>query len=67
MSRRPELRLIKIKRDEENNNLKYAENLAKPQLDVDVGASDDVGVGPKSRGQSNNYAKIDFSVPLQQR
>ncbi len=64
---RPEINLTKLKLREENSNLDYAKNILKPQLDVDFGVSDDVGKGPKSRGQSNNYAKVDFSVPLQQR
>ena len=64
---RPEISITKLKLREESSNLDYAKNLAKPELDVDFGVSDDVGKGPKSRGQSNNYAKVDFSVPLQQR
>jgi outer membrane protein TolC len=47
--------------------LAYSKNLFKPQLDVDVGASKDLGNGPQSRAQGNNYVGLDFSIPLQQR
>ncbi len=64
---RPELRILKIQKEQNSSQLKYAENLFKPQLDVDFGASKDLGNGPASRAQANNYVGLDFSIPLQQR
>ncbi len=64
---RPEIRILKIKIEQNSSELKYADNLLKPQLDVEIGASKDLGAGPKSRSQSNNYVGVDFSIPLQQR
>jgi outer membrane protein TolC len=65
--KRPEIRIMKIKSEEQKNELKYAENLLKPQLDVEFGVSKDEGRGEESRSQSNNYAGATFSLPLQRR
>ena len=67
LSNRPELRVLKIQKEQNSSQLKYVENLFKPQLDVDVGASKDLGNGSASRAQANNYVGLDFSIPLQQR
>lgn len=67
LSNRPELRILKIQKEQNSSQLKYAENLFKPQLDVDLGASKDLGSGSASRAQANNYVGLDFSIPLQQR
>ena len=67
LSNRPELRILKIQKKQNSSQLKYSKNLFKPQLDFDLGASKDSGNGPDSRGQSNNYVGLDFSIPLQQR
>ena len=67
MFNRPELRILKLQKEQNLSELKYAKNLFKPQLDVDLGASKDRGQGPNSRSQSNNYVGLDFSIPLQQR
>jgi hypothetical protein len=67
LNKRPEIRLLKIKNDEESNKLKLAKNSLQPQLDVEVGASKDQGLGPTSRSQANNYANITMSMPLQLR
>jgi outer membrane protein TolC len=64
---RPELKILKIQKEKNLSQLKYAENLFKPQLDVDLAASKDSGNGPSSRSQTNNYIGLDFSIPLQQR
>jgi outer membrane protein TolC len=62
---RPEIKIIKIKKDEELKKLDFAKNLKQPQLDVDFGVSKDRGNGDISKTQSANFAQIDFSVPLQ--
>ena len=67
LSNRPELRILKIQKEQNSSELKYAQNLFKPQLDVDVDASKDLGNGSESRSQANNYVGLDFSIPLQQR
>jgi outer membrane protein TolC len=67
LSNRPELRILKIQKEENSSQLKYTQNLFKPQLDVDLGASKDLGSGPQSRSQANNYVGLDFSIPIQQR
>ena len=67
LSNRPELRILKIQKEQNTSQLKYAQNLFKPQLDLDLGASKDLGNGPASRSQANNYVGLDFSIPLQQR
>ncbi len=67
LSNRPEIRILNVKKEEQLSELKYAKNLFKPELDVDVGSSKDLGNGPNSRSQANNYANLNFSIPLQQR
>ena len=67
LSNRPELRILKIQKEQNFSQLKYAQNLFKPQLDVDLGASKDLGNGSTSRSHANNYVGLDFSIPLQQR
>ncbi len=64
---RPEIRLINLKSNQQSNELKYAKNLLQPELDVDFGISQDKGNGLESRSQTNNYANLSFSFPLQQR
>lgn len=66
LENRPELRLLKIQSEQENNNLSQAKNLYQPKLDIQFEASKDLGQGPKSRAQSNNQVKLDFELPLQQ-
>ncbi len=67
LSNRPELRILKIQKEQNSNQLKYSKNLFKPQLDIDLGASKDLGGGLASRSQANNYVALNFSIPLQQR
>ena len=64
---RPEIKIIQIKKEEALNQIKYSENLFKPELDIDFSASKDLGDGPRSRAEAKNYAGIEFSLPLQQR
>ena len=64
---RPELKILNIQKESNLSQLKYAQNLYKPKLDVDVGASKDLGYGSASRVGTNNYVNLDFVIPLQQR
>jgi outer membrane protein TolC len=66
LKNRPELRILKIQNDQENNNLLQAKNLYQPKLDLQLEASKDLGDGTKSRAQANNQVKLDFELPLQQ-
>ena len=63
---RPELRILKIQNEQENNNLAQAKNLYQPKLDLQFEASKDLGDGTKTRAQANNQVKLDFELPLQQ-
>ena len=63
--RRPEIKLIKLKNKEQTNQLKYGKNLLQPQLDVEIGASKDQGNGSLNRSQTNNFANVTMSLPLQ--
>jgi outer membrane protein TolC len=63
--RRPEMKLIKLKTNEQSNQLKYGKNLLQPQLDLEIGASKDQGSGSYNRSQTNNFANITMSIPLQ--
>lgn len=56
-----------MKSTQQSNELKYAKNLLQPELNVDFGISQDKGNGLESRSQTNNYANLNFSLPLQQR
>ena len=62
---RPELRILKIQKEQNLSNLKYAENLFKPELDVNFESSKDLGKGPDFRAEGNNKVGINFSAPLQ--
>ncbi len=66
LKNRPELRILKVQNDQENNNLLQAKNLYQPKLDLQFETSKDLGDGAKSRAQSNNQVKLDFELPLQQ-
>lgn len=65
MENRPEIKALKIKQQKASNELKYSKNLFKPQLDVDLGASQDQGNGLQSRSQTKNYIGAELTIPLQ--
>ena len=64
---RPEIRMINVELQKQENELKYAKNLLNPELDVEFGASKDQGSANQEIGQSRNFINLNFSVPLQQR
>ena len=64
---RPELRMLKIQKEQNSKELEYAKNLIKPQLDVDIAMSKDLGNGSTQRRQANNNVAVNFLLPLQQR
>jgi len=67
LQNRPEIRFLKIKKEEEFNQLKYAKNLYQPQLDVEFESSKDLGQGSPTRANTNNSIGLNLSIPLQQR
>ncbi len=67
LQNRADIALIKISKQKEQNNLKQAQNLYKPKLDVDFSASNDISNENKARGQSKNEVNVKFEIPLQQR
>jgi len=64
---RADLKLIKLEKEIEINNLKQAKNLYKPKLDIEVLASNDLSNENPTRKQSKNEVSINFEIPLQQR
>lgn len=67
MQNRADMQIIKIARQKENANLKQAQNLYKPKLDLNVKLSNDISNENQPRGQSKNEIGLNFSLPLQQR
>lgn len=67
VERRPEIKVIEIKSQEQSSQLKYAKNLLQPQLNVEAEVSKDLGSGSLARAESNNSVGVNFSLPLQQR
>ncbi len=59
--------MLGIKKEQNLKELQYAKNLIKPQLDVDIAMSKDLGSGSIQRKQANNNLAVNFSLPLQQR
>jgi len=66
LQNRPEIKIINIQKNIEQNNLLQAKNLYLPKLDLSFEASKDLGKGPVSRSQGNNQIRLDFELPIQQ-
>lgn len=66
LQNRPEMKIINIQKNIEQNNLLQAKNLYLPKLDLNFEASKDLGKGPISRSQGNNQIRLDFELPIQQ-
>jgi outer membrane protein TolC len=67
LNSRPEINLIKNEKNIATQQLKFADNLYKPQLDVEFGVSKDRGGNDFDKRASENFVNLDFSIPLQQR
>jgi len=65
LEKRPELRILRVQKEQELNNLAQGQNLLSPKLDIGLENSKDLGNGPKSRSQTNNSVKLNFEMPLQ--
>ena len=66
MANRPEIRIIRLQKQQEKNSLAQAKNLYQPRLDISFEASKDQGYGPPSRSQTNNQLRVDFELPIEQ-
>jgi outer membrane protein TolC len=67
MQFRPEIQILKIKQNKEQNYLKQAKNTLQPTLDLSLETSKDLGQGSPTRKETVNTVKLDFDFPLQQR
>lgn len=66
LERRPEIKIIQIRQNENKLQSKYADNLLKPKLDVEFEASKDSGSGGIiAKNQTENVVGIKFSTPFQ--
>jgi outer membrane protein TolC len=66
-SRRPELQALRLKREQQEVALRYAENLTLPYLNLYTDLSRDIGAGAPSRVPSVFQGGMSFSLPLQNR
>jgi outer membrane protein TolC len=67
MQFRPEMQILKVKQNKEQNYLKQAKNMLQPSLDLSFETSQDLGKGSVTRKETVNNVKLDFDLPLQQR
>jgi len=65
--RRPELQALRLKREQQDVALRYAENLTLPYLNLYTDLSRDIGAGAPSRVPSIFQGGMSFAVPLQNR
>lgn len=65
INERAEIKLLRNNRLKETANLKYANNLFQPKLDLNIETSKDVGDGNAQLTQSRNKIGLQLSVPLQ--
>lgn len=62
---RAEIKILRNNRLKETANLKYANNLFQPKLDLNLEASKDIGNGNEQLSQSRNKIGLQLSLPLQ--
>ncbi|WP_291989001.1 TolC family protein [Luteitalea sp.] len=67
LERRPELMALRLKRQQQEAELRLAENTVLPTLDLFSELSRDVGSGPASRAGEGFEAGVIFQVPFQRR
>jgi outer membrane protein TolC len=67
IARRPELALIEVDRARRENELKLAENLLKPRIDVGFKASQDLGDRRRTQEGLEAIVDITVSIPLERR
>lgn len=64
---RPEIRLIDTEMEQLDNTIDYGQNLRLPKADLSLEHGNDFGSGPRSREQAESIAKLNITIPLQQR
>ena len=64
LKNRAEIQILKIKKNAEEQNLKYAKNLLQPKLDLSVEASKDYGEGSATRERSRNEVGLKLTIPF---
>ena len=67
LARRPELALLDVDRARGENDLRLAQNLLKPRVDVGFKASQDLGDGSRAREGFEAIVDISISIPLERR
>lgn len=67
LERRPELKALRLKRAQQEVELRLAENTVLPTLDLFSEVSRDVGSGPASRAGEGFEAGVLFQLPFQRR
>lgn len=67
LERRPELKALRLKRQQQEAELRLAENTVLPTLDLFSELSRDVGSGPASRAGEGFEAGVIFQLPIQRR
>ncbi len=67
LERRPELKALRLKRAQQEVELRLAENTVLPTLDLFSEVSRDVGSGPASRAGEGFEAGVIFQLPFQRR
>ena len=65
--RRPELKALRLKRGQQDVELRLAENAVLPALDLFSEVSRDFGSGPESRSGTGVEAGVTFQLPFQRR
>jgi outer membrane protein TolC len=67
LARRPELALLDVDRARGENDLRLAQNLLKPRVDVGIKAAQDLGDGSRAREGFEAIVDITISIPLERR
>ena len=65
--RRPEVKALRLKRAQQDVELRLAENMVLPALDLYSEVSRDFGSGPESRSGTGVEAGVTFQLPFQRR
>lgn len=67
LANRPDIAAAKILQEQLQLEIRLAENLAKPQLDLKFYTARDFGNGPDSRLGTDHVVELSFSIPLETR
>lgn len=67
LANRPDIAAAKILQEQLQLEIRLADNLAKPQLDLKFYSAKDFGNGPDSRLGTDHVVELSFSIPLETR